>query len=81
MIFGKRSLLYLVIILGLSGCNDSDDDVGLTLTIAHINDHHSKLDANENMTMNLNGRSVYNDVGGFAKVVTQFRALEPSFRS
>lgn len=81
MIFGKRSLLYLVIILGLSGCNDSDDDVGLTLTIAHINDHHSKLDANENMTMNLNGRSVYNDVGGFAKVVTQFRALEAKHKN
>lgn len=81
MILGKRSLLVSTIILGLVGCNDSDDQSELTLTIAHINDHHSKLDANENMTLNLNGTSVRNDIGGFAKVVTQFRELEAKHKN
>ncbi|MBN7285050.1 bifunctional metallophosphatase/5'-nucleotidase [Vibrio cholerae] len=79
MVLGKKALLACAIVAGLSGCNEDNvikQAESLTLTIAHINDHHSKLDAHSNMALTLNGESVRNDVGGFAKVVAQFKQLE-----
>lgn len=84
MILAKKTLLACAIIAGLAGCNNSDetnDQTGLILTIAHINDHHSKLDPNSNMALTLNETSVRNDIGGFAKVVTQFKHLEDQHKN
>ncbi|MBE4575076.1 hypothetical protein BOO36_14785 [Vibrio navarrensis] len=91
MLLGKKTLLTCAIVAGLTGCNDNDKDndndkKGLTLTIAHINDHHSKLDANSNMALTLanaagESTSVRNDIGGYAKVVSQFKALEAKHKN
>ena len=85
MILRNKTLLACAIVAVLAGCNNSDDK-GLTLTIAHINDHHSKLDANSNMILTLPNAdgvetSVRNDIGGYAKLVTQFKQLEAKHKN
>lgn len=83
MYWGKKTLLASAILIGLAGCNNSDEavaDNGLTLTIAHINDHHSKLDANT-MAVTLDGTTVRNDIGGFAKLKTKFQELEANHQN
>ncbi len=64
--------------LTLTGCN-SDDGKPLDLTILHINDHHSRLDA-ETTTLKLKDatgveRSVTMDLGGFARVTAAIGEL------
>lgn len=68
--------LMLAGAIGLAGCNGSDGKP-LDLTILHINDHHSHLDA-ETTKLTLNDaagapQSVTVDLGGFARVA---RAIE-----
>jgi len=65
---------------GLTACGGSDDDTTaveptfspLSLTVAHINDHHSQLDAFAATTLTLAGTATQVDLGGFARVTTAF---------
>ena len=72
----KFSPLALGLACALAGCNGSDS--GSSLTILHINDHHSHLDA-ESMPLLLNTgskREMINvERGGFPRVSTAFREL------
>ena len=60
-------------LLTLSACGGSDSDaaasteptfVPLSLTVAHINDHHSQLDAFAATTLTLAGTATQVDLGG-----------------
>ena len=69
-------------LLTLSACGGSDSDaaasteptfVPLSLTVAHINDHHSQLDAFAATTLTLAGTATQVDLGGFARVTSAFQ--------
>ena len=45
------------------------------LTILHINDHHSHLEANSRMGLDLDGESTRTKSGGFPSVVTKIKEL------
>lgn len=67
-------------LLALSACGGSDDAPNaeptfapLSLTVAHINDHHSQLDAFADTTLTLDGTATRVDLGGFARVTTAFQ--------
>ncbi len=78
-----RSTWRTAAAIGLSaalvGCLGSSDDPPLDLTILHINDHHSRLDA-ETTTLRLKNaagtrEAVTVDLGGFARVAGAIEAL------
>lgn len=48
----------------------------LELSIAHINDHHSNLEAVKDVELRIDGVPTRADVGGFARVVTVFKGYE-----
>ncbi len=66
-------------LLTLSACGGSDSTTTepsfapLSLTVAHINDHHSQLDAFAATTLTLAGTATQVDLGGFARVTTAFQ--------
>lgn len=67
-------------LLGLSACGGSDDAppaepafAPLSLTVAHINDHHSQLDAFADTTLTLDGTETRVDLGGFARITSAFQ--------
>ncbi len=69
-------------LLTLSACGGSDSDAAasteptfahLNVTVAHINDHHSQLDAFAATTLTLAGTATQVDLGGFARVTTAFQ--------
>jgi 5'-nucleotidase len=64
-------------LLALSACGGSDDTAPtfapLSLTVAHINDHHSQLDAFADTTLTLDGTETRVDLGGFARVTSAFQ--------
>ncbi|GAM71513.1 5'-nucleotidase [Vibrio sp. JCM 19236] len=80
----NKKLLAVAIVIGLAGCNssnsdnDSQDREGFDLRILHINDHHSKLDATEEVSMTLGGIKTKVDVGGYPRLVTKFNELQNS---
>jgi len=61
----------------LVGCGGDDEaavlpaEKPLTVTIAHINDHHSNL-ATLSQSLNFNGKVTTAEIGGFARVKTAF---------
>jgi len=63
----------------LSACGGSDDDAptfkALELNIAHINDHHSQLDAFANTELKLDGVATQVELGGFARQTSMFKSL------
>lgn len=68
--------------LGIAGCAGVDTQAvqPLRLRIAHINDHHSNLDAIKNFDLTVDGVPTRVDVGGFARVHAVFGefAKQPS---
>ena len=48
----------------------------LSLTILHINDHHSHLEPDQSANLKLNGKSTRVEIGGFSRVVQKFKELE-----
>lgn len=60
--------------LGIAGCAGLDTQAvqPLRLRIAHINDHHSNLDAIKNFDLTIDGVPTRMDIGGFARVHTVF---------
>jgi 5'-nucleotidase len=77
----KQSAWMLLPLALLAGCNDDDDnnDVSesgpLTLSILHINDHHSNLEP-ASQTLNIDGEETEFETGGFARVVSKIRERE-----
>ena len=78
-----------LVVLALAGCGggDSGDSVAnptfkaLELNIAHINDHHSQLDANPSgspVELKLDGVATQVDQGGFARQTAMFKSLAGS---
>lgn len=48
---------------------------GLTLTLLHINDHHSHLEPDDGVSLTLAGAPTQVEMGGFPRVVAKFREL------
>ncbi|ERS13986.1 NAD nucleotidase [Alloalcanivorax xenomutans] len=76
------ALLPLVSALALAGCggdsSDNDNSGGgepLSLTILHINDHHSNLEASS-LTLDIAGAETTFDSGGFPRVVAKIAERE-----
>lgn len=79
----RRALMLapLALAAALTACGGSDDDTPTTpatppldLTIAHINDHHSNLDAFAGQAMQIGGVDTQVELGGFARVASAFKA-------
>ena len=69
-----------VVIFGLtiSACGGSDDAPvfkPLELNLAHINDHHSQLDAFAATELTLDGVPTQVELGGFARQTAMFKSL------
>lgn len=73
----SMSLLAFACAVGLSACGGSDDPVfkPLELNIAHINDHHSQLDAFAATELTLDGVATQVDLGGFARQTAMFKSV------
>ncbi len=69
--------LALASALALSGCggNDAPTYKAIELNVAHINDHHSQLDAFAATELTLNGVATQVELGGFARLTTWFKSL------
>jgi len=74
------SAVLVLSLLSLSACGGSDDAnpseptfAPLSLTVAHINDHHSQLDPFADTTLTLDGTATRVDLGGFARVTSAFQ--------
>lgn len=72
------ALISLLMAASLSACGGSDaaDEpsfAAVNLTLAHINDHHSQLDAFANTELMLGGVATQVDLGGFPRVTTAFQ--------
>lgn len=66
------ALAAAILVTGLAACGSSDDGAPIELTILHVNDHHSRLDA-EPTTLRLQNASgareaVSVELGGFPRV-------------
>lgn len=75
----KSACFILSAGLLLGACGGSDDDAPtfkpLELNIAHINDHHSQLDAFANTELTLDGVTTQVELGGFARQTALFKTL------
>ncbi|WP_022964376.1 5'-nucleotidase C-terminal domain-containing protein [Halopseudomonas pelagia] len=80
-----KGLAGLVICTSLAACNsgssdNSSDDPAqagpLTLNIAHINDHHSQLDAFAGFEIQLDGETTRVELGGFSRVTSALAEIE-----
>ncbi len=61
---------------GGSDSSDTDKVAPLDLTIAHINDHHSNLDAFSAQAMKIGGVDTQVELGGFPRATTAFKQYE-----
>jgi len=65
--------------LALSACGGGDSDAPsfkpLELNIAHINDHHSQLDAFAATELTLDGVATQVELGGFARQTAMFKSV------
>lgn len=77
-----RLALMLALALPLAACDDSEPVdpaprfTALELNIAHINDHHSQLEAFAATELVLDGVATQVDLGGFARLTTLFQQAE-----
>lgn len=72
------SAVAVLIALGLAACGGGDDAPTfkpLELNIAHINDHHSQLDAFPATELTLDGVATQVDLGGFARQTAMFKSV------
>ena len=74
------ALITLLMAANLSACGGSDSApvsapsfATVNVTLAHINDHHSQLDAFSNTELVLNGVTTQVELGGFPRVTTAFQ--------
>lgn len=78
----KLSALATSMLLSVTGCNSETDNVTytpVTINIAHINDHHSHLEADPSQTFNFNGESYQAELGGFSRVAQVFADLAQQY--
>jgi len=72
-----KGLLATAIIVALTGCNNSDDDVStFNLRIAHINDTHSSFDPTSldfTAQVNAEDMSIHTSAGGYPRVATALK--------
>ncbi|WP_434362813.1 NAD nucleotidase [Parasalinivibrio latis] len=72
----KKGLTYILgaagMTLALSGCFDQP----ITVKIAHINDHHSHLEADTGADLTLDGQATRVQMGGFPRVVRKIKEIE-----
>lgn len=68
-------LLLTFLALALAGCATQAPQGGWSLQIAHLNDHHSHLDAQPDAELVLGGVPTRAALGGFARQTTLFKAL------
>jgi 5'-nucleotidase/UDP-sugar diphosphatase len=77
--------LLAAALLGLSACGGGEMGTGLQpkdsprfpsvdLTLLHINDHHSQLDAFPNTELSIDGQATRVELGGFARVTAAFQS-------
>jgi 5'-nucleotidase / UDP-sugar diphosphatase len=65
--------------LWIAGCANAPLSYApITLNIAHINDHHSQLEAQANAELQLGGAPTRVSLGGFARVTAAMREIEKS---
>ena len=76
MMLAPIALAAALVACGGSDDNDTPAQQPLALTIAHINDHHSNLDAFAAQTMKIGGVDTQVELGGFARVTQAFKAYE-----
>lgn len=77
----KGASTLAIVGLALVACGGSDDVPSfkaLELNIAHINDHHSQLDAFTATELKLDGVATQVELGGFARQTTMFKSLAGS---
>lgn len=74
-----KALISLLMVTTLSACGGSDpvpvaepSFAAINVTLAHINDHHSQLDAFSNTELVLDGVATLVELGGFPRVTTAF---------
>lgn len=74
------ALISLLMAATLSACGGSDpvpaaepSFAAVSVTLAHVNDHHSQLDAFANTELVLGGVATQVDLGGFPRVTTAFQ--------
>ncbi|PIY27593.1 MAG: bifunctional metallophosphatase/5'-nucleotidase [Comamonadaceae bacterium CG_4_9_14_3_um_filter_60_33] len=69
--------VFAVLGLTLSGCggNDEPSFKPLELNIAHINDHHSQLEAFTATELTLDGVATQVELGGFARQTAMFKSV------
>lgn len=87
--FVKYLVLPSVALLSLTACrNDNNSQSGfyppksftpVTLNLAHINDHHSHLEATESQSFMLDGQTYKAELGGFARVTQLFAELSQQY--
>ncbi|GAD00709.1 NAD nucleotidase [Agarivorans albus] len=81
MNFRKEWLALLPLSVALVACNDDDSTPSpqpLSINVLHINDHHSHLQADSGIDLNLAGEATRVSVGGFPKVVAKINDLAAS---
>ena len=74
-VLGATTLLASGLLLSACGGGDAPTFKAIDLNIAHINDHHSQLDAFANTALTLDGVATQVDLGGFARQTAVFKSL------
>ncbi|WP_163132015.1 NAD nucleotidase [Agarivorans sp. Alg241-V36] len=78
MNFRKEWLAFLPLSVALVACNDDDSTPSpqpLSINVLHVNDHHSHLQADTGIDLNLAGEETRVSVGGFPKIVAKINEL------
>ncbi|MEE1673757.1 NAD nucleotidase [Agarivorans aestuarii] len=78
MNFRKEWLALLPLSVALVACNDDDSTPSpqpLSINVLHVNDHHSHLQADTGIDLNLAGEETRVSVGGFPKIVAKINEL------
>lgn len=71
----KRLLVSLLGWAMLASCAQLQEPQPYSLTVAHINDHHSHLLPISGTSVQLNGQEIKLNTGGFARVATQIEFI------
>lgn len=70
----RKPAMALIPLLALAGCND-DDGAPLEVSILHINDHHSHLEA-DTLSLTIAGQETTFESGGFARIASKILERE-----